>query len=186
MEIPSNSFSIKVLGPLTLLDTNTFNICLCSSVWKYYGTTKRGLSTGLPSSNGSILNTLSLIRGERSYPLTGDLNPYPMTFSDLEFHYHAEYEGATEAFKFFPNGYGVWVTGGHPFAGDGKETFEIHILEGVEDEYTVLFFNDLCDFSLPYLTRDKVQETLNYIQTLELYEANRGSNQESETGHPTT
>jgi hypothetical protein len=86
-----------------------------------------------------------------------------MKFEDLIFFPHPEQ--GIEAFIFFPNRFGAKVSGGPGHLGDGVETFEVRVLQGDEVSHDICLFNNLCDVSIPYATKEVVEEAINDIAT---------------------
>jgi hypothetical protein len=107
--------------------------------------------------DGEGLRRTSTFSGLRQKP------PNPMKFEDLIFFPHPDQ--GIEAFIFFPNRFGAQVSGGPGHLGDGETTFEVTVLQGTQDDHDIYLFNDLCDHSIPYATKEVVEEVINDIAT---------------------
>ena len=87
-----------------------------------------------------------------------------MNFNKLIFD---EYENTVESYIFFPNGYGLRICGGYPYQGDGEETFEVYLLQGPADNWELLRFSKLADISVPYATKQDIENIITEVQEYE-------------------
>jgi len=72
------------------------------------------------------------------------------SFNDLVFKKYMYARGARQAIMFFPNGYGISVIGGGIFAcsGDGIHFFEVAVLIGKIDNFTLAYDTYITDNTL--------------------------------------
>ena len=90
-----------------------------------------------------------------------------ITVDQLQFQEHANWEGATAAKVFFPNGYGASViTGGHSSYTSPGSPYELAVLRGDADDCTLDYNTPITDDVLGWLTAEGVNEAL--VQIAEL------------------
>ena len=90
-----------------------------------------------------------------------------MKFSDLNFHPHANYpETGIHAKHFFPNGYGVSVVKTPYSYGHEEGLYELAVLKGVEENWSICYDTEITNDVLGYLTQDELDEVLMQVKSL--------------------
>ena len=98
-----------------------------------------------------------------------------MDFSHLNF--KQKMNGGVQALMFFDNGYGVSVVQSrHSYGGDqGK--YELAVLEGQKDSWSLTYDTPITNDVLGYLSEHDVVEILNRVKNLDSSGINQGANQ---------
>ena len=90
------------------------------------------------------------------------------SFNDLVFKKYMYARGARQAIMFFPNGYGISVIGGGIFAcsGDGIHFFEVAVLIGKIDNFTLAYDTYITDNTLRNVSVREISNIMKKIQGL--------------------
>ena len=88
-----------------------------------------------------------------------------MKFSDLEFEPHPDFDGV-QALKFFSNGYGISAIRSPYSYGGSDGLYEVAILQGNDDEWSITYDTLITDDVIGYLTKEEVESILTQIQNL--------------------
>ena len=90
-----------------------------------------------------------------------------MKFSDIQFKPHPSGIGGRQGLVFFPNGYGASIVGGAPgLYGNGITTFEVAVIHGSKEGFSLVYDTHITDDVLGYQSKDEVSEVLNLIEQL--------------------
>lgn len=88
-----------------------------------------------------------------------------MKFTDLEFEPHTDWEGV-QAVKFFDNGHGVSVIMTPYSYGGSDGLYEVAILQGNDDEWSITYDTPITDDVIGYLTKEDVESIVNQVRNL--------------------
>lgn len=96
------------------------------------------------------------------------------TFDDLEFDWNAHSDLiditgvlGVQSVMFFDNGFGVSVVGGTMGSyGDGIKTFEVGILKGTKDGYSLTYETPITEDVIGHQTKEQITEILKDVQKL--------------------
>lgn len=89
------------------------------------------------------------------------------TFNDLTFKKHSAYPSfEAQSVLFFDNGYGVSVIKGQSAYSTKDEPYELAVLFGNENEYSISYNTDITYNVIGYLTEDGVSDIMKKVQEL--------------------
>lgn len=88
-----------------------------------------------------------------------------MKFSDLDFQPHSTLFGV-QARHFFDNGYGVSVIRGPQSYGGGLGLYELAVLKGVDEKYSICYDTVITDDVLGHLSEEEVEVLLYEVENL--------------------
>ena len=89
------------------------------------------------------------------------------TFDDLVFTEHKYDRNGIMAKMFFPNGYGVGVVQFFgSYTNDDPNLWELAVLRGNKDDWSLTYSTDIADDVVGYLTKDQVTDYMKRIQDL--------------------
>jgi hypothetical protein len=77
-----------------------------------------------------------------------------------------EINGGIQYLVFFPNGYGVSIVQHDYSYGNERGLWEMAVLKGNEEEWTLTYDTPITDDVLGYLTEDEVNEYVNQVIAL--------------------
>lgn len=90
-----------------------------------------------------------------------------VTFKDLEFNSHPVGFGGVQAKIIFANGFGASVVGGGMgLRGDGVTSFEVAVIRGTVDKFSLVYDTGITNDVLNYQSKAQVTKVLEKIQKL--------------------
>ena len=89
-----------------------------------------------------------------------------LTLDNLDWKPHPVSAGNKIARFFFPNGYGASIIFGATFYSNGIDTYELGVIKGDENNWSLTYDTPITDDVLGYLTEAEVLKTLNEIGRL--------------------
>lgn len=87
-------------------------------------------------------------------------------FNDLKFKPHPSGLGGKQAVMFFSNNYGVSVITGAQWYSTGNDSYEVAILEGSKEDYSLCYSTDITDDVIGYQTHSEVTDIMKQVQEL--------------------